>query len=189
MAIQTVQVQRKLFTVDEYEQMIRAGVLGEDDRVELIEGEIVKMSPIGSAHVAHVNRLTHLLVQRVADQAQVSVQNPIRLPRSEPQPDLTLLRPRADFYVRALPLPADVLLLIEVSDTTAAYDRAVKVPLYARGGIPETWLIDLAEGVVEVYREPAAAGYRRKQTYGAGEELAPEALPHLRLAVADIIPT
>ena len=189
MAIQTVQVQRKLFTVDEYEQMIRAGVLGEDDRVELIEGEIVEMSPIGGLHMQVVNRLTRLLVQRAADAVIVSVQNPIRLAHSQPQPDLALLRPEVDDRKGAVPRVEDVVLVIEVGDSTAAHDRAVKVPLYARSGIPETWLIDLAEGVVEVYREPAAAGYRRKQTYGAGEAFAPEALPRVRVAVADIFPT
>ena len=189
MAFQAVQVQRQLFTVEQYEQMVRAGVFGEDDRLELIEGEVIQMSPIGGLHIQVVNRLTQVLVRRLEERAIVSVQNLIRLANSEPQPDPALLRPEIDDRKGAVPQAEDVLLVIEAGDSTASYDRAVKGPLYARSGIPETWLIDLAEGVVEVYREPAAAGYRRKQTYGAGEELTPEALPHLRLAVADIIPT
>jgi Uma2 family endonuclease len=188
MAIATVQVQRKLFTVDEYEQMIHAGVFGEDDRLELIAGEIMAMSPIVSTHVACVNRLNHLLVQHAGHLAQVSVQNPIRIEQSEPQPDVAVLAPRADYYADELPGAEDVWLLVEVADTSTDYDRTVKIPLYARSGIRETWLIDLAERVVEVYRQPAAAGYRTKQTFGPGNEVAPEALPQLRLGVAEIIP-
>lgn len=187
MAIQTVQVQRKQFTVDEYDQMIKAGVLHEDDRLELIEGEIIEMSPIGAAHLAHVNRLTHLLVQRAGTLAQVSVQNPIHLPRSEPQPDLALLRPRPDYYAEALPRPADVLLLIEVADTTVDYDRGVKIPLYGRNEIVESWLIDLVADVIEVYRGPAATGYRIKQTYGPGDRVSLAALPSLSFAAEEIL--
>jgi Uma2 family endonuclease len=187
MAIQTVQVQRRLFTVEEFEQMIRAGVLHEDDRLELIEGEIIEMSPIGSAHLAHVNRLNHLFVQRAGTLAQVSVQNPIHLPRSEPQPDVALLRPRPDYYADALPQPADVMLLIEVADTTVDYDRSVKIPLYGRNEIVESWLIDLMANVIEVYRGPAATGYRIKQTYGPGDPISLAALPSLSVAAEEIL--
>ncbi len=187
MAIPSIQVQRKLFTVDEYEQMIRAGVFAEDDRLELIEGEIVEMSPIGSAHMALVNRLNHLLVQRVGALAQVSVQNPIRLPRSEPQPDLALLRPRPDYYANALPQPADVLLLIEVAETTAGFDRAVKLPLYASQGIAEVWLIDVQERVVEVYRGAAPGRYRESYTFGGAETITPQSLPDVGLRVDEIL--
>jgi Uma2 family endonuclease len=187
MAINAVPVKHKQFAVDEYDQMIAAGVFGEDERLELIEGEIIEMSPIGPAHLAYVNRLNHLLVQQVGALAQVSVQNPIRLPRSEPQPDIVLLRPRPDFYAEALPGPSDVLLLIEVSDTTADYDRTVKIPLYGRNGIVESWLIDLMGNVIEVHLGPSTAGYRIKQTYGPGDHVRLAALPALSVVASDIL--
>lgn len=186
MAINSVQVEHKLFTVAEYEQMISAGVLGEDDRLELIEGEIIKMSPIGSLHVFIVNQLNDLLGTRLRKRAIVSVQNPIRLANSQPQPDLTLLRPAVRRRPDLLPSAADVLLLIEVADTTARFDQSVKVPLYGREGISEYWLIDLSNSVVEVYRGPVAGGYRTKQTFAIGDVLVPEAFPDLHLDVQDI---
>jgi len=158
MAVTSVQIERKLFTVDEYEQMIAAGVLKEDERLELIEGDILAMSPIGGLHIHVVNTLNRLFIQRLGNRGVVSVQNPVRMSNSEPQPDLTILRPEVNERTRAVPGTRDVLLLIEVSDTTAAYDRTVKVPLYAAEGIRETWLMDLAAGGVEVYRGPGNAG-------------------------------
>jgi Uma2 family endonuclease len=134
-----------------------------------------------------VNHLTRALSAQAGAKAIVAVQNPIRLARSEPQPDLALLRPRADDYRRSHPEPNDILLVIEVSDATVDYDRTVKVPLYGRSGIPEVWLIDLIEGVVEVYRNPAATGYRSKQTYTTGGSLTPESLPAVTLSVADVL--
>jgi Uma2 family endonuclease len=186
-AVNSIQVERKLFTVLEYEQMIAAGVLNEDDRLELMEGDILAMSPIGGLHIHVVNRLTRLFVQQLKDRAVVSVQNPVRLSNSEPQPDLAILRPEVDERAAAVPAADDVLLLIEVSDTTAAYDQSVRVPLYGREGIRETWLVFLTEGVIEVYRGPGAGGYRKKETFGPHEVLAPEALPDVRLTVDDII--
>jgi hypothetical protein len=187
MAIQTATVGRKLFTVEEFEQMVQAGVLKEDDRLELIEGVLVSMSPIGSTHAGMVNRLTRMLSAQVGTKAIVAVQNPIRLPHSEPQPDLALLRARRDDYAQSHPEAGDVLLIIEVVDTSVDYDRTMKVPLYGRSGIPEVWLIDLLEGVVEVYHTPAPVGYRAKQTYAAGDSLTPEGLPGLTLSVAEIL--
>ena len=124
--------------------MGQAGILGEDDRLELLEGEIVEMAPIGSRHQSVVDRLTRLFSNRVGDAAVVRVQGPVRLgDDSEPQPDLLLLRRRADFYATAHPGPEDVLLLVEVPDTSTEYDREVKLPLYARHGIAEVWLVGL----------------------------------------------
>ena len=127
------QLTRWRFTVHDYHRMGEAGILQEDDRVELIEGELVQMTAIGTRHFSCVNRLNRLLVMNVRDEAVVSVQNPVRLNEyTEPQPDATVIRPRD--YRESLPMPEDVLLLIEVSDTTLAYDRGVKLPLYARSG-------------------------------------------------------
>ena len=139
------QLTRWRFTVHDYHRMGEAGILHEDDRVELIEGELVEMAAIGTRHFSCVNGLTRMLVRGVGDEAIVSVQNPVRLDEhSEPQPDLTVLRMRD--YRESLPVPEDVLLLIEVSDPTLAYDRGVKLPLYARSGIREVWIVDLGRG-------------------------------------------
>ena len=167
-------VERRPLTVVDYHRMGEAGILSEADRVELIEGELVVMSPVGSRHVDTVNALTRLLVSAVGDRGLVSVQNPIRLDdRSEPEPDVAVLRPRADDYRAALPTPPDILLVIEVSDSTLAYDRAVKAPLYAVHGLPEMWIVDLVGRKVEVHRKPAGGLYTDVSRVGAGDTLEP----------------
>lgn len=183
-----VQLLRRRFSVEEYYLMAKAGILTEDDRVELIEGEIVEMAPIGSHHAGCVIRLIQFLSRQVGSRALVNAQNPVRLgEHSEPQPDIALLRPRADFYASAHPGPSDVLLLIEVADTTVEYDREVKVPLYARAGIGEFWLVDLAGESIEVYQSPAPQGYRQVKVVTQEGDLAPEALPELKLSAREIL--
>jgi Uma2 family endonuclease len=183
-----VQIPRRRFTVDEYYRMAAAGILHEDDRVELIEGEIVEMPPIGISHASSVDRLNQLLAERVVRRAIIRVQSPIHLgERSEPQPDVSLLRPRRDFYAGGHPGPADVLLLIEVADTSADYDRQVKAPLYARAGIGEVWLVDLQARTIEVYRNPSPQGYRLVRIVHPEESLSPELLPDVALAAGDIL--
>jgi Uma2 family endonuclease len=184
----SVQVSRRKFTVSEYHRMLESGILAEDDRVELIEGEIVEMTPIGPRHAACVDRLNALLSSQAGGRAIVRVQNPVRLgEQSEPQPDLTLLNFRPDFYAQSHPGPGDILLLIEVVETSAEYDRQIKVPLYARAGIREVWVVDLGADAVEVYREPAPEGYRQVSRLGRGTNLSPEALPGLTLAVDRVL--
>ena len=184
----STQIVRKLFTVAEYHKMIEVEVLREDDRLELLGGEIVAMSPIGSRHAACVSRLTHLLIERLGRRAIVNVQNPVQLDEeSEPQPDLSLLKPRPDFYSAAHPKPSDIYLLVEVADTTAAYDRRVKLPFYAKAGIPEVWLIDLEAEKIEVYREPSAQGYRQMQTVERGQSLRIQAFPDVELKANEIL--
>jgi len=174
--------------VEEYHRMLRAGILTEDDRVELIEGEIVEMAPIGSRHAGCVKRLVRRFSQAIGEQALLSVQDPLRLgERSEPQPDLALLRPRDDFYASSHPGPEDVLLIVEVAETSAEYDREVKLPLYARHGIPEVWLVDLEKEAVEVYRGPSPRGYSEARTLRRGSSLSPTPFPELNLPVADIL--
>jgi hypothetical protein len=183
-----VQLLRRSFTVEEYHKMAQVGILSEDDRVELLEGEIVEMTPIGSRHAACVNRLNRLFSDRVGAQAIVSIQNPIRLSeRSEPQPDLALLKPEPDFYAMAHPGPEDVLLVIEVAETSPDYDREFKIPLYARAGIPEAWLVDLQAEAIEVYRKPSPQGYGEVRRAGRNQRIAPKPLPELELAVADLL--
>jgi hypothetical protein len=184
----SIQLVRHRFTADEYHEMARAGVLRDDDRVELIEGEIVDMTPIGPRHSAVVNRLNHALVRDCGGRAIVQVQGPIRLGlHSEPQPDVVLLRPRPDFYDTAVPGPEHVLLLIEVADTSLPYDRTVKLLLYAQAGIREVWLVDLVGNQVEVHLDPAPDGYRRSETRAPGDRLVPTAFPDLSLSPADIL--
>jgi Uma2 family endonuclease len=176
---------RRPFTVSEFHSMAEAGILSEDDRVELIEGEIYRMAPIGSRHAACVNRLNHLLQ---GTGAILSPQNPLVLnDRSEPQPDLALLRWRDDFYATSHPSPGDVLLLIEVADTSVGFDRGVKTPLYAQRGIPELWLVDLTKGFLEVHQHPSLKGYQQVRRYGKGDRLSPQAFPELELNVSDIL--
>ncbi|MCI2429873.1 Uma2 family endonuclease [Candidatus Acetothermia bacterium] len=184
----SVQITKRLFTVTEYYQMAQAGILSEDDRVELLEGEIIEMSPISSRHASCVSRLNYVLQSRVQDRAIVSVQNPVRLSEhSEPQPDLTLLRPRADFYGVAHPQPQDVLLLVEVCETSTHFDRRVKLPLYAKAGIPEVWLVDLTQQQIEVYRSPSQQGYSQIQTFVRGQSLTVETLPEIELNPEEIL--
>ena len=186
----TTQTRRWLFTVDDYYAMAEAGILSPDERVELLDGEIIAMAPIGSRHASCVNRLNRLLTAQVGLRAVVGVQNPVRLSSgSEPQPDVTLLKPRDDFYSSAHPGPGDVLLLIEVSDTTADVDRGCKLPLYARSGVQEVWIVNLSEGCVEVYAEPAGAGYAASRTVGLDGEVSPAAFADISLPVGQMMPS
>src|SRR5688500_8106013 len=184
----TIPLRRRRFTVDDYYRMAAAGVLGEDDRVELIDGEIIEMSPIGSRHSGYLNRLNRCFVRGVGERAVVAVQNPVRLSDlSEPQPDIAVLAPRADSYTTAHPRPPDVLLLIEVADTSLLYDRRLKAPLYAVSGIPELWIVDVDARRVIVFRDPASNGYATETTAGVDDTLHPLAFPDLAVAVVDIL--
>ena len=165
--------------------MAEFGVLNEDDRVELIGGEIVEMTPIGWRHVECINRLNHLLVEFAGDRYAVSVQNPISLgERDEPQPDLALLRQRPR---TSLPTTEDVVLLAEVADTSARYDRGVKLPLYAGFAVPEVWIVDLVEQKIEVHSEPRAGGYRSVREAGGDEESRSATVESLSLSVRKIL--
>ncbi len=178
----------RAWTAAEYEQMVAAGVLGEDDRVELVEGEIVEMAPVGARHAASVNALARLLQRQVGDRALVSVQNPVRLsPRSEPQPDLAVLAWRDDGYRDELPGPADVLLVVEVAESSVATDRDVKLPLYGRAGIGEAWLVDLPAGTIEVHTGPSPAGYRGRSVHGIGALVSPVGLAAVVVAVGEAV--
>lgn len=165
---------RHKLDIDEYHRMAEAGIFGENHRIELIDGDLIDMAPIGQGHAAIVNGLNEALVIACAGRAIVSPQNPVRVNRSsEPQPDLAVLRRRADFYATGEPPgPADVLLLVEVADSSLRFDRTVKLPLYARFGIAEFWIVDLKRRVVEVHRAPAGNGYGDAVTYRPGDHLA-----------------
>ena len=184
----SVQMQRRLFTVQEYHLMGEAGILSEDDRVELIEGEIVQMAAIGTRHATCVRRLIRQFRQLPEESAILDVQNPIQLTeRTEPQPDVVLLQFRFDYYETAHPMPSEVLLLVEVSDSTIDFDRDVKVPNYARSGIQEVWLWDLEVNCLEVYRNPTANGYTSMQKFERREMVSPLAFPEFEVSVDFIL--
>jgi Uma2 family endonuclease len=186
MALQ--QPTRHLITVDEYYRMAEAGILSEDDRVELIDGEIIDMAAIGIKHALCVDRLSKLLNRLLPEEILVRVQNPIYLnQRSEPQPDLALLKPQDYSRRKHHPGPDDVLLVIEVSDTTLTFDRKVKVPLYARGSIPEVWIVNLQDDSTEVYSQPEGGAYQERQQLQRGQSLSIPGFPDLTLAVDDVL--
>jgi Uma2 family endonuclease len=182
------EIQRRLFTVGEYERMVETGILARDDRVELVDGEIVEMSPIGSAHAACVDRLNALLHTHFGDRGIVRVQGPIRLDvYSEPQPDLAILNLRPDFYASAHPTAADIQLVVEVADSSLMFDRQRKLPLYARAGIPEAWIVDLLSERVEIFTRPAAAGYSMSSVASRGQQLHAPALGTAAIVVDEVI--
>lgn len=179
---------RYRFNADEFLKIGEAGIFDEASRVELIEGEIVEMNPIGSHHAGNVSRLLNLFAKKVGDSAIVSVQNPIHLAgHSEPQPDIALLKPRDDFYSEHHPKPDDVFLLVEVADTSLAHDRDVKVPLYARYGIPEYWIVDLTNREVIAHFRPEDGKYRLTERVKVGDELASRSIPNLSVKVEEIL--
>lgn len=186
--IMQIEATRKRFTVDDYYRMAEIGILSENDRTELIEGEIIEMSPIGDPHLTAVNRATMIFARGIGDKVVVSVQNPAHMDRyNEPQPDVLLIRPREGFYGTGKPDPEDVVLLIEVSDTSLRFDRKVKVAIYARNRIREVWIIDLEGEAIHVYREPKGNTYASIETKERSEMISPQAFPDFSLKVSDLI--
>ena len=169
---------RHLFTADEYQAMDASGLFPPDQRLELIEGEVIEMAAIRPVHASVVDRLNQVLVHLAGDRAIVRVQNPVRLSDlSEPQPDLCLIRPRPDYYSSGHPGSGDILLAVEVGDTNPGWDRRVKMPLYSRSGVPELWLADVATSTLEVYRHPGTDGYASVSTFARGERLTLSEVP------------
>ncbi len=173
---------RHRYSVEDYYRMAEAGIIKPDDRLELIEGEIIEMVPIGSRHAAVVTQLQHAFEQAMESLAVVRVQNPIRLSDlSEPEPDIAVLRWRDDFYAGAHPGPADILLLIEVADSTLRYDREIKLPLYARHGIGEGWLVDLENRKMLRFTRPAESGYADERAVDLSRPLTVPGLDDIRI--------
>ena len=180
---------RHRFTVAEYYAMADAGILTENDRVELLDGDIIVMPPIRPWHAASVNRFIDLLPPLLRGRAVVTVQNPTRLNDiSEPQPDVMLLKWREDYYGGGHPKPSDVLLLIEVSDTTVDYDRNTKLSAYARAGIPEVWIVSRQDRRIEAYTSPSGGAYSNVIHAGPTETIAPQAFPDVTLEVGQFFP-
>ena len=189
MALRDLELEsRPPLTVEEFEALAEREGWDEDTRVELLDGEVVWMSPINDPHAACVRRLTQLFSrQYAADLALVSVQNPIRIEHyDEPQPDMALLRPRPDFYALATPTPADILLLVEVADTTLRTDLGRKARIYASGGVTEYWVVDLNDGVLHVHRSPTHGTYADRQVLAPGERVAARFAPHIEIGVEEV---
>ena len=168
--------------------MPEVGILKQDERVELIQGEIFKMSPVGRLHAACVNRLTRLFSQKLGDRVLVSVQNPVELnDYSEPEPDIALLELKADFYKSGHPQSEDLFLIVEVADSTIKFDREVKVPLYAENNVIEVWLVDINEEYLEVYRQPIGGVYKEVQKFERGEILCVQRFPDINIQVDEIL--
>jgi len=186
MAVETAATRRR-FTRAEYHRMAEVGILHEHDRVELIRGEIVQMSPPGRRHKAFAGNLSQLLVTRLAGRATVWMQNPIVLTEdTEPQPDIAVLRRGAVSYKERDACGEDTLLLIEVADTSLAYDRSTKLRLYAEAGIPEYWVVDCSAEAIETYRDPGPEGYRDVTRVAGTATLRLQAFPDVELTTADI---
>jgi Uma2 family endonuclease len=182
------EITRKLFTVDEYHRMGEAGVFHPEARLELIEGEIIEMSPPGIRHVSCVNRANALFAARLAEKAMVSVQNPLLLSRyTEPQPDIVLAKPRANFYSDKRLSWEDTLLAVEISDSTLSFDRNRKMRLYAAARVPELWIENLRNDVILVFRDPAPETYSSVQTFERGQVVSPSAFPEAQFTVEELL--
>lgn len=176
------------FTVDDYYRMADADILTEDDRVELLDGQILVKEPPGPEHAGHVDVLNRMFVRLLGDRAIVRTQNPVHIDRlNDPQPDINIVKPRDDFYMSGHPRPADVLLAVEIAWTSAPGDRRIKVPLYAGAGIREFWLVDIKKRKLEVYRDPGESGYHSVTRLSRRATVTPEAFPDLEIAVAEIL--
>lgn len=181
-------VVRHRLTVDDYYKMADTGVLGPEAKVELINGEIIDMPPMGSRHGSRVMRLERLLHSAVRTQAMVRTQMPLRLNKfDEPEPDLALVKPRDDFYEGAHPSAPDTLLAIEVAETSARYDREIKVPLYAKHGVPEVWIVDLEAGLVRFYRQPVGERYTDITATETPGPTPVAALPGITIDLTDVL--
>jgi Uma2 family endonuclease len=178
----------RLFTVEEYDRMIEAGILGEDERVELLEGRIIKMSPKGILHAAVNDHAGECFRKHLGDSVIVRNQNPIHLETSEPEPDLVLAAPLEKQYMDHHPTPADILLVMEIADSSVSIDRNYKSRLYAAAGIIQYCIINLQTNELEDYRDPGTDGYRSKQTYKAEQTFNLVAFPETVIAIGELLP-
>jgi Uma2 family endonuclease len=182
------EITKKRFTVDEYHRMGEAGIFGPEERVELIDGEIIQMSPIGHRHMVCVNVANTLFIEAFGRRAIVSPQNPVQLSDwTEPQPDLVVFKPRIDFYAGKKPTPEDVLFAVEVSQTTLRLDRKVKLPLFAAAGIPEVWIEDLNQDLLLVFRNPRTDSYSASMTLQRSDSVSPMSFPDVRFSVDELL--
>ncbi|MCD6255854.1 MAG: Uma2 family endonuclease [Deltaproteobacteria bacterium] len=183
-----VVAQKYRFSVSDYYKLVEVGILSEDDRVELINGEIIEMTPVGAKHASCINKLAFLFNLKLQGKALVSVQNPLHIDEyNEPQPDIMLLRYKENFYSDRHPIPQDVFLLIEVAESSIDYDRKVKLPLYVKAGISEVWIINLNENCIEIYRDPSKDEYQTQIKLKGEQRFSPISFPKVTLSVTEII--
>lgn len=183
-----VQPTKLCFTVNDYYRMAEAGIFAEDARLELVNGEVIEMTPIGSRHAACVKKLTELLYNSLSKKVQIGVQDPILLNDfTEVRPDISLLRRKKDFYAKRHPNANEVYLVIEIADTSITYDRSIKLPLYAQAGIAEIWIIDLQNEVVEISSDPDGGDFLKKTIYKTGESVRSNIFPELIIPVNEIL--
>jgi Uma2 family endonuclease len=183
------EISKRLFTVHDYHRMVEAGILSEDDRVELIYGEVLKMSPIGPRHSAAVLRANHVLQRIVGDRAIIGVQGSVRLDEyDEPQPDIYLLRPKDDFYASGHAGPPDIFLIVEMADSSLGYDKGLKMRLYAETGVPEYWVADIQNEGVIAYSQPRESTYSVFHEFRRGDKISPELLPDCQIPVDALLP-
>jgi Uma2 family endonuclease len=188
-AFMAIEITKRLFTIDECLRMVEAGILSESDRIELIDGELVAMTPIGAPHNAAVDRANRAMVNATGDRAIVRTQGSVGLDEyNAPQPDVVLLRPQEDFYYYQLPGPSDILLIVEVADSSLQYDRKIKGRLYARLGVPEYWIADLQNACLFAYSEPSGESYGVVREFHRGDSIAPLLLPECRFQVDVLLP-
>lgn len=181
---------RRRLTVDDFAKMCEVGILSADDHVELIDGELVEMPPMGPPHAGIVNHLAKILIRRLGDTADVRVQSSVLLSRyTQPEPDLAVVRPDLDHYLQRHPDPRDILIAIEVADSSLTYDRGEKIPRYAAAGVPEAWLVNVRAQTITVYTEATSTGYRVSRTLDWTEELVATAVDGLRLTFEEILPS
>jgi Uma2 family endonuclease len=184
----SLQYKKRLFSVDEYHQMITAGIIKEDDRVELIDGEIIAMPPIGPSHASNVDRLTSIFYFNLGNTIIVRIQSPIQLnDYSEPQPDVAILKYRSDFYKNNHPKPEDILLVVEIAETSVEYDRSFKIPRYAQSNIIETWLFDLKNKRIEMHRNPMNDIYQEIRIAQKGQQISCINFPNITFSVDDLL--
>ncbi len=181
---QDVQISKKLFNVDDYYKMGESGILKDDARVELINGEVFSKSPISSFHSGVINLITRKLLSALGDKANISIQNPIRLNEySEPEPDIAVAKFKKDAYRKSHPTPKDIFFLIEVADSSLNFDRVIKAPLYAKSGIPEYWIVNIPEQQVEIYSKPVNGEYLNRYIAKIGDTAKAQAI-NFQLEVA-----
>ncbi len=184
----SAEVETYRFSVEEFNKLGEAGIFDENDRVELLDGEIIVMSPIGTQHAGIVMRLTSVLPSKLGTRALIDPQNPTVVDEfSEPQPDIMLLKPREDFYTSKHPGPEDILLLIEVSDTTLSYDRGRKLRKYAECEVSEVWIVNLKQKTIEQFRAPSGSAYYYSRIYQRGEAIEIAAFPGSEFQVEELI--
>lgn len=180
--------QKRCFSAEEYHRMGETGIFRENEPIELIKGEIFHMSPIGTEHASCVDRLNRILHLSLGESYIVRVQNPVYISGdSEPEPDISILKFHPEFYARHHPLPGDIAMIIEVSDTSLEYDRQIKLPLYAKAGIPEAWIVNLKEGCVEIHSSPTEHGYELCRKHYRGSKLNSPSFPDLKIGADELL--